>query len=153
VESVPSTEICPRNFLVTWLTSGMMFWCSLTFIKTQMALQFSVRLPVSNFVKICPSVFRVKTCGRSGRHDLSLRSVFTIFAETDKSQRTVMLRKSCLEYLTYILKYVKILCSLWINKVLEGGKAPRIRVGRVSLKILRHFLLTKTKQLLSKNLH
>jgi len=29
---------------------------------------------------------------------------------------------------------------------LEGGKVPRIRIGRVSLKTLKHFVLPKTKQ-------
>ena len=56
-----------------------------------------------------------------------------------------MLRKSCLEYLTYILKYVKTVGSLWSNNALEGGKVPRIRVGTVSLKTLKHFLLTNKK--------
>jgi hypothetical protein len=88
------STLVPSRYLD--VTSRMLFCVSLTFIKTHIALQFSVILPVPNFVKICPSVFRVETRGRTGRHDLSLRSVFTLLAERNKSQRTVMLRKSCL---------------------------------------------------------
>ena len=39
-----------------------------------------------------------------------------------------MLRKSCLEYLTYTLKYVKTVGSLWSNNALEGGEVPFVLV-------------------------